>query len=105
MARTLHFRLNASTMLPRNDTSQLNETVDHGEIPTVYCFISGERGRNRTFNLLIKSQLLCQLSYAPTVGNSRVGQRKIIASSLRHVGSRCRENTAWRSPTRSSYGR
>lgn len=27
---------------------------------------SGERGRNRTFNLLIKSQLLCQLSYAPT---------------------------------------
>ena len=28
---------------------------------------SGERGRNRTFNLLIKSQLLCQLSYAPTL--------------------------------------
>ena len=28
---------------------------------------SGERGRNRTFNLLIKSQLLCQLSYAPAV--------------------------------------
>ncbi len=28
---------------------------------------SGERGRNRTFNLLIKSQLLCQLSYAPTI--------------------------------------
>jgi hypothetical protein len=28
--------------------------------------INGERGRNRTFNLLIKSQLLCQLSYAPS---------------------------------------
>ena len=28
---------------------------------------SGERGRNRTFNLLIKSQLLCQLSYAPVL--------------------------------------
>src|SRR5208282_5669433 len=28
----------------------------------------GERGRNRTFNLLIKSQLLCQLSYAPACG-------------------------------------
>jgi hypothetical protein len=28
----------------------------------------GERGRNRTFNLLIKSQLLCQLSYAPDDG-------------------------------------
>ncbi len=40
----------------------------------------GERGRNRTFNLLIKSQLLCQLSYAPTMGNSSVGQTKIIAS-------------------------
>ncbi len=32
----------------------------------------GERGRNRTYNLLIKSQLLCQLSYAPTV-DSKVG--------------------------------
>ena len=27
--------------------------------------VCGERGRNRTYNLLIKSQLLCQLSYAP----------------------------------------
>lgn len=43
---------------------------------------NGERGRNRTFNLLIKSQLLCQLSYAPTVGNSQVGQSKIIAFLL-----------------------
>ena len=25
----------------------------------------GERGRNRTYNLVIKSHLLCQLSYAP----------------------------------------
>src|SRR5580658_11155831 len=32
---------------------------------------SGERGRNRTFNLLIKSQLLCQLSYAP-IANGKV---------------------------------
>lgn len=30
----------------------------------------GERGRNRTFNLLIKSQLLCQLSYAPAIKDS-----------------------------------
>jgi hypothetical protein len=29
--------------------------------------LDGERGRNRTFNLLIKSQLLCQLSYAPVM--------------------------------------
>jgi hypothetical protein len=32
----------------------------------------GERGRNRTYNLLIKSQLLCQLSYAP-IANCKVG--------------------------------
>src|SRR4030081_3912350 len=31
----------------------------------------GERGRNRTFNLLIKSQLLCQLSYAPAGDRQR----------------------------------
>src|SRR5271154_2801763 len=43
--------------------------------PTASCkttksfTLSGERGRNRTYNLLIKSQLLCQLSYAP--GSSR----------------------------------
>ncbi len=30
-----------------------------------FRIISGERGRNRTFNLVIKSHLLCQLSYAP----------------------------------------
>src|ERR1700731_4678940 len=33
----------------------------------------GERGRNRTYNLLIKSQLLCQLSYAPTRGDLTEG--------------------------------
>jgi hypothetical protein len=41
-------------------------------------FKDGERGRNRTFNLLIKSQLLCQLSYAPT-GNPAGGQLVIVA--------------------------
>src|ERR1041385_4425275 len=42
--------------------------------PTVAAIESkgdGERGRNRTFNLLIKSQLLCQLSYAPTAEGMR----------------------------------
>jgi hypothetical protein len=33
--------------------------------PTPKWHFFGERGRNRTYNLLIKSQLLCQLSYAP----------------------------------------
>jgi hypothetical protein len=34
----------------------------------VICFVgvSGEPGRNRTFNQQIKSLLLCQLSYGPT---------------------------------------
>jgi hypothetical protein len=36
----------------------------------------GERGRNRTFNLLIKSQLLCQLSYAP---GSECGNKEGLA--------------------------
>ena len=35
---------------------------------TICLDLSGERGRNRTYNLLIKSQLLCQLSYAPDLG-------------------------------------
>jgi hypothetical protein len=34
-------------------------------LPSVETKGFGERGRNRTYNLLIKSQLLCQLSYAP----------------------------------------
>jgi hypothetical protein len=34
-------------------------------IPYAIDYKDGERGRNRTYNLLIKSQLLCQLSYAP----------------------------------------
>ena len=41
----------------------------------------GERGRNRTFNLLIKSQLLCQLSYAPAL-HCEGGQTLIIPSTL-----------------------
>src|ERR1700740_1288028 len=39
----------------------------------------GERGRNRTFNLLIKSQLLCQLSYAPSLGAYSVGSDHCIS--------------------------
>src|SRR5207244_12420397 len=42
-----------------------------------------ERGRNRTFNLLIKSQLLCQLSYAPDSGMRRTqGRENIVRRSL-----------------------
>ena len=44
---------------------------------------SGERGRNRTSNLLIKSQLLCQLSYAPTFEREQYGEKLIIASQFR----------------------
>ena len=52
-------------------------------------FRDGERGRNRTYNLLIKSQLLCQLSYAPTMGKSMEGRTKIIAF-VPLLGSRVR---------------
>jgi hypothetical protein len=43
----------------------------------------GERGRNRTFNLLIKSQLLCQLSYAPVCEETLQKGKRIISSRLR----------------------
>jgi len=39
--------------------------------------LDGERGRNRTYNLLIKSQLLCQLSYAPGPGTERESRGKV----------------------------
>jgi integrase len=47
-----------------------NQASEEGEVlsPEVVDALrvkDGERGRNRTYNLLIKSQLLCQLSYAP----------------------------------------
>src|SRR5438132_7092532 len=50
----------------------------------------GERGRNRTFNLLIKSQLLCQLSYAPACEEKL---RKTKENYSRAIGDcfRCRE--------------
>ena len=41
-------------------------------IPYAIDYKDGERGRNRTYNLLIKSQLLCQLSYAP-IAHGNVG--------------------------------
>ena len=37
--------------------------------------LSGERGRNRTYNLVIKSHLLCQLSYAPVRCDADVDAR------------------------------
>ena len=43
---------------------------------------SGERGRNRTFNLLIKSQLLCQLSYAPRTSRKHLREILQISTSL-----------------------
>ena len=36
------------------------------ELGGISFILYGERGGNRTCNLLIKSRLLCQLSYAPT---------------------------------------
>jgi hypothetical protein len=60
------------------DYNPLVVTTFHSE-PNHVCVVDvdelkrfGERGRNRTFNLLIKSQLLCQLSYAPINGLRRL---------------------------------
>src|SRR3954464_5854379 len=54
--------------------------------PTGYLD-DGERGRNRTFNLLIKSQLLCQLSYAPTCCGRNAGRQKNIIT--KHLSAGC----------------
>src|SRR5215470_20020624 len=58
------------------------------ELDCLACksFRIGERGRNRTFNLLIKSQLLCQLSYAPFAeGNGRGFPERLIKSNIRAI--------------------
>src|SRR5438445_3528406 len=77
------------------DTELPAKTPERGRRlkPAWILLKSGERGRNRTYNLLIKSQLLCQLSYAPTVGIWLVGRTKIIASSGRFP-------QGWRRPHR-----
>src|SRR3981081_1996959 len=49
----------------------------------------GERGRNRTFNLLIKSQLLCQLSYAPEGENCGRVNSDYSIRGLRALHSEC----------------
>jgi hypothetical protein len=54
----------------------------------VNCRGDGERGRNRTFNLLIKSQLLCQLSYAPSPCCSLDSGTGVIFSPVRHPSAR-----------------
>src|SRR5262249_28903311 len=46
-------------------TATATDFGDSGSMEAVEEY--GERGRNRTYNLLIKSQLLCQLSYAPSL--------------------------------------
>ena len=56
----------------RYQTLAREEISDEKWIPKqVIDSKDGERGRNRTYNLLIKSQLLCQLSYAPVLPHSR----------------------------------
>ena len=44
---------------------QLDSSGEYLRLFARSCILNGERGKNRTYNLLIKSQLLCQLSYAP----------------------------------------
>ena len=55
-------------MMGASDTPEY--TPDYYRPFSKSFILSGERGRNRTFNLLIKSQLLCQLSYAPFAINN-----------------------------------
>jgi hypothetical protein len=63
---------------------------------TIMALWVGERGRNRTFNLLIKSQLLCQLSYAPVSGLSFCPGDPPICRGLRAIASCCSREAACR---------
>ena len=56
---------NATPAQPEPNTGSLGGELLEPEVIDCTEEKDGERGRNRTFNLLIKSQLLCQLSYAP----------------------------------------
>ena len=58
-------RLDSKTTQQQNATPAQPEVVDDEPESLEAIEGVGERGRNRTYNLLIKSQLLCQLSYAP----------------------------------------
>jgi hypothetical protein len=49
--------------------------------------LDGERGRNRTFNLLIKSQLLCQLSYAPLCGWETTEKKDASGEDLHNINT------------------
>jgi hypothetical protein len=76
-----------------NESIRLGTQCGDGRGPRASCAVGperqgksanslkgGERGRNRTFNLLIKSQLLCQLSYAPISGWSFSPKDSLIVS-------------------------
>ena len=64
-------RLDSKTTSQQNATPAQLDKTDTNEVEGAPMEVidtageGGERGRNRTYNLLIKSQLLCQLSYAP----------------------------------------
>jgi hypothetical protein len=76
----------------------------------------GERGRNRTSNLLIKSQLLCQLSYAPvreilggtifdcnisrSSGHRRDARARSFARGRRDHGCKAVERSSWQKDAR-----
>ena len=61
----------------------LSQSSGKGITELRFIKINGERGRNRTFNLLIKSQLLCQLSYAPRIVEAKSsGCRRVMIIHL-----------------------
>jgi integrase len=74
--------LDRKTSQQQNATPAQSETTEAISDSPEVVEEDGERGRNRTYNLLIKSQLLCQLSYAPSAESRGGGQFLIIASPI-----------------------
>ena len=53
----------------------VEETIFHSKYPIDFYEVNGEPRRIRTFDLLIKSQLLYQLSYGPTLFSRQAVRR------------------------------
>ena len=67
------------------DKTAAERSIENAKLFVFY----GERGRNRTFNLLIKSQLLCQLSYAPAaVGETGWALQKLRLNQITTLRTR-----------------
>ncbi len=76
--RGTRLRVGLGTPFQVRSSQNFPQRISNHQFSSYFVVVlSGERGRNRTYNLVIKSHLLCQLSYAPVrmVGRRMTGMR------------------------------